>query len=294
MSSAAAVVRRASSRRRPTLSFADVPFVLALSFIVGSAVLALVAPLLGGLDPVSQDLDRRLVPPVWAGGDITQVLGTDHLGRDTLSRLAYGGRISLLVGVSAVLGAGLLGLLVGIVSGYVGGRFDTAVQSIAYAQLSMPFVLLAIGAVATFGPSLQNIVLVLIVSGWVVFARVVRGLVISIKHFEFIEAAHMIGASHVRILLRHVLPHVANAFVVVAALQVGRMILMESALSFLGLGVQPPTPTWGGMLSDARNYLYAEPWLSILPGLAIVLMVLSVNTWGSWLRDRLDPRSREQ
>lgn len=292
MNETVALARPTRSWKKRALSVVTLPFALALAFIVGSSILAVIAPLLTGLDPVTQHLDQRLTPPVWARGDLQQPLGTDHLGRDNFSRLAYGGRISLLVGISAVVGAGTVGLAVGLLSGYVGGRFDMAVQSVAYAQLSMPFVLLAIGAVAAFGPSLQNIILVLVISGWVVFARVVRGLVLSIREMEFIQAARMIGAPGTRIMVRHVIPHVANAFVVVAALQVGRMILMESGLSFLGLGVQPPTPTWGGMLSDARNYLYADPWTSVLPGAAIVMMVLSVNTLGSWLRDRLDPRLR--
>lgn len=258
--------------------------------LVVIALLAVAAPLVAGQDPTAQDPTNRLMPPIWDGGDWQHAFGTDQLGRDTFSRILYGGRVSLLVGFSAVAVASTLGLMIGLVSGYAGGRVDLAIQSVAYAQLAMPFVVLAIAFAALFGPSLPNVLLVLVITGWVPFARLVRGSTLAAKRMEFVEAAHMMGASHLRIVSRHVFPQVLNSFLALAGLQVGWMILLESALSYLGLGVQPPTPTWGGMINDGRNYISIAPWMVVLPGLAIAVTVVCVNSVAAALTDALDPR----
>jgi peptide/nickel transport system permease protein len=283
----------APSVRRPRATHIGLGGSLSLIVLLTIIFVALAAPILTGYDPTSQDTAHRLLPPAWAGGSTAHFLGTDQLGRDTLTRLYFGSRTSLVVGFVSVTIAGTLGLLLGLVSGYVGGLTDSAIQSIAYAQLAMPFVLLAVAVAAVFGPSFFNLIVVLVIAGWVSYQRVVRGLVISTKNLPFIEAARALGMTHRRILFRHILPQVTNAFLVLAALQVGWMILLESALSYLGLGIQPPTPTWGGMISQARDYIQTDPWISVFPGIAIAITVLSVNGAALWFQDVLDPlRSR--
>jgi peptide/nickel transport system permease protein len=252
------------------------------------AVLA--APLLAPHDPLDQDLANRLHPPLWAGGTLQHPLGTDQLGRDVLTRLLYGGQVSLLVGTTAAVGAGLLGTVLGLASGFVGGRLDTWIQNLAYAQLALPFVLLGIALVAALGPSLPVVVAVLVISNWVIFDRVLRASVFSIKERPFIEAAHMVGLSPLTVLLRHIVPHVVGILLVLLTIQIGRMILLESALSFLGLGVQPPQPTWGGIINEARAYGRTAPYLAVMPGIAIVITVLSISAAAGWIREVMDPR----
>ncbi|MBI2153772.1 MAG: ABC transporter permease [Candidatus Rokubacteria bacterium] len=252
---------------------------------------ALVAPLVSPFDPLEQHLSQRLRPPGWqdaAGG--VHPLGTDHLGRDILARVIYGSRIALLVGCAAVAISGALGMAIGLVSGYFGGRIDDVFMRLADIQLAFPFILLAIAVIGVLGPSLQNIIIVIGVSSWVVYARVVRGEVLSLREREFVQAAIALGSGDGRVLVRHVLPNAFTPWLVVATLDMARVIVVESALSFLGLGVQPPTPTWGGMLADGRVYLSTAWWLATFPGLAILITVLGINLFGDGLRDTLDPR----
>jgi peptide/nickel transport system permease protein len=260
--------------------------------VVGLVVLtAALASTLTPFDPLEQDIGQRLKEPGWqdAQGRV-HALGTDHLGRDILARIIYGSRIALLVGLSAVLISGLLGMLIGLVAGYFGGRIDDFLMRLADIQLAFPFILLAIAVIGVLGPSLRNIVIVIGVSSWVVYARVVRAEVLTIREREFVQAAIALGSRDGRILIRHVLPNAFTPWLVVATLDMARVIVIESALSFLGLGVQPPTPTWGGMLADGRVYLSTAWWLATFPGLAILVTVLGINLFGDGLRDTLDPR----
>jgi len=252
---------------------------------------ALAAPLVSPFDPLEQDIGQRLREPGWqdAQGRV-HPLGTDHLGRDIFSRIIFGSRIALLVGLAAVVISGVLGMIIGLVAGYFGGRMDDFLMRLADVQLAFPFILLAIAVIGVLGPSLRNIIIVIGVSSWVVYARVVRGEVLSIREREYVHAAVALGSRHWRVLMTHVLPNTFTPWLVVATLDMARVIVIESALSFLGLGVQPPTPTWGGMLADGRVYLSTAWWLATFPGLAILVTVLGINLFGDGLRDTLDPR----
>jgi peptide/nickel transport system permease protein len=264
---------------------------LGLVIVAGSVVLAVVAPALAPSDPVRNDLLERLVPPMWMeGGSGRHPLGTDTLGRDVVSRLLYGARVSLVVGFSAVVVAGALGLLLGLVSGYYGGRLDDLLMRLGDVQLAFPALVLAIAVLAVIGSGLLNIVLVLGVTGWVTYARIARGETLSMRHREFVEGARALGAGDAAILWRHVLPNVLPSITVVATFSVARTIIAEASLSFLGLGLPPPAPSWGAMLDEGRNYLTTGWWLALFPGLAILAVVLGINVVGDWLRDSLDPR----
>lgn len=262
-----------------------------LGVVVTVLLAAAFAPWLTPFDPLEQDINQRLREPGWqtAEGRV-HVLGTDHLGRDILARVIFGSRIALVVGLSAVLISGVLGMAIGLVSGYFGGKVDDFFMRLADIQLAFPFILLAIAVIGVLGPSLRNIIIVIGVSSWVVYARVVRGEVLSIREREFVQAAIALGSRDGRVLVRHVLPNAFTPWLVVATLDMARVIVIESALSFLGLGVQPPTPTWGGMLADGRVYLSTAWWLATFPGLAILVTVLGINLLGDGLRDTLDPR----
>jgi peptide/nickel transport system permease protein len=273
-------------RRR--LSFRAV-FGITVLLCMGGA--ALLAPQIAPWDPGRQMLLKRLRPPAWeARGLREHPLGTDHLGRDILSRILYGGRISLGVGLSAVTLSCLIGVTLGLLAGFHGGRIDALIMRVVDVFLAIPYILLAMGVVFALGPSLVNVILVMAVTRWVQFARIVRADVLSIREREFVSGARARGNRSMRLLLRHVLPNALTPIIVVATLELAFMIIYESALSFLGLGVQPPTPTWGWMLSDGRNYIATAWWLATFPGLAIMLTVLAVNLLGDWLRDTLDPR----
>ncbi|MET0850069.1 MAG: ABC transporter permease [Candidatus Rokuibacteriota bacterium] len=252
---------------------------------------AIFAPIVSPFDPLAQDIGQRLKEPGWQDDQgRMHLLGTDHLGRDILARIIYGSRIALLVGLAAVLISGVLGMAIGLVAGYFRGKVDDVLMRLADVQLAFPFILLAIAVIGVLGPNLRNIIVVIGVSSWVVYARVVRGEVLSIREREFVQAAIALGSRDGRILLRHVLPNAFTPWLVVATLDMARVIVIESALSFLGLGVQPPTPTWGGMLADGRVYLSTAWWLATFPGLAILVTVLGINLFGDGLRDTLDPR----
>jgi peptide/nickel transport system permease protein len=264
-------------------------FGITVLLLMGSAALA--APQIAPWDPGRQMLTKRLRPPAWqARGLWEHPLGTDHLGRDILSRIVHGGRISLGVGLSAVTLSCLIGVSLGLLAGFYGGRADALIMRVVDVFLAIPYILLAMGVVFALGPSLLNVILVMAVTRWVQFARIVRADVLSIREREFVSGARARGNRSGRLLLRHVLPNALTPIIVVATLELAFMIIYESALSFLGLGVQPPTPTWGWMLADGRNYLATAWWLATLPGLAIMLTVLAVNLLGDWLRDTLDPR----
>jgi len=262
-----------------------------LVVVLAVATSALLASQIAPFNPVAQEITNRLKPPGWIGADgRMRVLGTDHLGRDILSRLIFGARISIVIGLSAVLLAGTLGTLLGLIAGYEGGRIDDLCMRLTDTMLAMPFILLALAVIAVLGPSLFNIIMVLGVTSWVSYARVVRAEVLTLRTREFVAAAQALGGGGLRIVGRHLLPNVLTPVIVMATLEVARMIILESALSFLGLGVQPPTPTWGGMLADGRAYLSTAWWLATFPGLCIMLSVLGINLLGDWLRDVLDPR----
>lgn len=254
-------------------------------------LMALLAPQLSPHDPTRQNIARRLRPPAWQeGGSWTNPLGTDHLGRDILSRIIYGSRISLAVGFTSVAASGLLGVSLGVLAGYSGGGLDALIMRLVDIFLSIPYILLVIGVIAVLGPSLPNLIMVMALTRWVQFARLVRAEVLSLKEKDFVEGARARGNRGARLVLGHILPNALTPIIVMATLELAFMIIYESALSFLGLGVQPPTPTWGWMLSDGRNYITIAWWLPTFPGFAIMLTVLGINLLGDWIRDTLDPR----
>jgi peptide/nickel transport system permease protein len=271
-------------RRVPSLTAAGVGFVL----LVG--VVAVAAPWLAPADPERQTLRGRLSPPTWEGADgRAHLLGTDHLGRDVLSRVIYGSRVSLAIGFSAVVIGGLMGSTLGIAAGFAGGRIDGVIMTVADAQLAFPFILLAIGIIAVLGPSFPTLIVVIGLSGWVSYARILRSQVLVLRRREFVEAIHALGGSVARIVLRHVLPNVLSSIVVVATLELARSIVLEATLSFLGLGIQPPTPSWGGMIQEGRDYLDSAWWIATCPGIVLMLTSIVVSRTGDGLRDLLDP-----
>lgn len=264
-----------------------------LGIVVVALALVALAPVLAPMDPTDQDVTERLLGPLTVSDRGLHLLGTDALGRDIASRIMVGARVSVLIGVASVVVAGTLGVLLGLASGYAGGRWDAVIMRVADVQLALPFLVLALALVAAVGPSLVNLIAVLGVTGWVLYARVVRSETLSLREREFVVAARAVGATGARIVLRHIFPNVTSAVIVVATLQVARMILFEASLSFLGVGVPPPTPTWGAMISDGRAYISVAWWVSTLPGIALFLTVLGVTLVGDRLRDVLDPRVRD-
>jgi peptide/nickel transport system permease protein len=275
------------ARRTRRLVLAGGVFVLAL------VVVALAAPWIAPQDPTRQSLRARLKAPTLEAPDgRAHLLGTDHLGRDVLSRMLWGARVSLLVGFAAVVVGGLLGAGLGIVAGYRGGRVDTVIMTLADAQLAIPFILLAIGIIAVLGPSFPTLVVVIGLSGWMSYARVLRSQVLVLRSREFVDAIHALGGSMPRVIARHIVPNILSSIVVIATLELARSVVLEATLSFLGLGVQPPTPSWGGMIQEGREYLDSAWWISTCPGLLLMLTSLAVSRTGDWLRDLLDPTLR--
>lgn len=261
---------------------------LILLVVAGSAVFA---PVVAPHDPAKQSLIRRFTPPYWAkDGDARYVLGTDQVGRDILSRMIHGARISLLVGVSAVGVSLIVGVTLGLVSGFLGGRMDTLIMTVVDVTLSFPQLLLALAFVAVLGPGLGNIILVLGLTGWERYARVVRAEVLALREKDFVEAARAVGAGPARTLRCHLLPNTFSSIIVMSTLQVAQAILQEAALSFLGLGTGSAYPTWGQMIALGRDFVTVAWWLPTFPGLAILLTVLAINLVGDRLRDALDPR----
>jgi peptide/nickel transport system permease protein len=264
---------------------------------IGAALLGLViasaagAGLLAPRDPLAQEVIARLQAPGYSDGEgWTAWLGTDHVGRDILSRVIYGGRISLLISLTSVAGSLCLGFVLGLAAGFYGGPAEVLIMRLTDLQLAFPFILLALAIVALLGPSLPNIIVVFTVTSWPIYARVVRGSVLSLKALDFVSAARALGRHDLGILLRHIAPNTLAPLLVIAFFEVARMIITEAALGFLGLGVQPPTATWGNMLADGRDYIRDAWWLSAFPGLAIMVTSAGVNLLGDGLRDLLDPR----
>lgn len=269
------------------------PFIPA--FIVLSLILtAIFANVLAPYSPYDQSLPDRLKPPCWVeGGSNRHILGTDLLGRDILSRLIHGSRISLIVALMGILVAGSIGATLGILSGFYGGKVDALIMRTCDATLSLPIILLALLLAVILGPSLANLIYIMGLVLWARYARVVRGEVMSWKEQEFIAYARVAGASSFKIMIRHLFPNIVNTLMVLVTFQTGYVIILESFLSFLGAGVPPPTPTWGGMVAEGRGYIITGWWLSVFSGLAISMVVLSLNLFGDWLRDYLDPKLRQ-
>lgn len=265
--------------------------VIVLLIIVGSAVLA---PQLAPYDATQIDLRARLRPPAWMdGGDMNHPLGTDATGRDILSRVLYGGRASLAIGVTACLLGMLIGTPLGIISGYARGAWDQVIMYLVDVQLSMPFLLLAIAVALVLGSSVPVLIGIAALSTWPYYARVVRGSVLALRDQEFVTSARALGARPWRIMLRHLLPSLVSPVIVLLTLNLGRIVLLESGLSFLGIGVRPPTPSWGNMIDDGRSYLNTAWWISVIPGVALMALTMAVGTIGDWLRDRADVTTAE-
>ncbi|RVT86530.1 ABC transporter permease [Rhodobacteraceae bacterium CCMM004] len=285
--------RKSQSNTRIVLRrlFRKKTVVICTVMLVIAVICALFPGLVAPQDPYDQSLLLRLKPPAFMeGGREGYYLGTDHLGRDTLSRIIYGARITLLVSLLAVAVSTAIGIAAGLAAGYFGGKPDAVILRLIDMQLSFPVILLVIAVVAVVGPSLTNLIIIMGLSGWPRMARIVRGSVLSVRGLEYIDAARAIGAGHLRIMAYHIVPNILSAIVVYASFELARMILLEATLSFLGLGVQPPTPTWGGMISDGRNYISLSWWVSLFPGLAIGAVILTFNILGDELRDALDPQ----
>lgn len=264
------------------------------SLIVLSVLLiALLAPLIAPHDPYQQDLLKRLIPPVWdSRGSWEHILGTDHLGRDYLSRLIYGARISLLIGIGAALISGIIGTIMGVMAGYFGGRVDMIVTFMITVRLSMPVVLVALAVVAIVGGSLQVVITVLGLLLWDRFAVVMRSSTLQIRSMDYVAAARAVGCSTSRILVTEVMPNVVNNLIVIATIEIAHAIILEAALSFLGLGVQPPLPSWGLMVSEGKDMMLFEAWLITIPGVALFLLVLAINLMGDGVRDITAPENR--
>jgi peptide/nickel transport system permease protein len=256
--------------------------------IVGLAIfVAIFAPLLAPHDPFAQNLNNRLVPPLWMGGQPGHLLGTDQLGRDYFSRLIFGTRISIIIGVSTVIASGLIGTTLGMLGGFYGGRIDDAVMFLITCRLSIPIILVALTVVAMIGSSLTIVILTLGLLLWDRFAVVARTTTMQVRHLDYVAAAEAAGASRRHVLLREVLPNIANHLIVVATLEMALAIMLEASLSFLGLGVPPPLPSWGLMIAEAKDYMFFSPWVIMIPGIALFVLVLGINLLGDGLRDLL-------
>lgn len=289
MTAIAAAATRAGSVVGSARHLPLIPLVI-LAILVVSALLAdVIAP----HDPLKVNLTNALAPPFYhEGGSMAHPLGTDELGRDILSRLMHGGRVSLLLATSVIILGGVIGIPVGLLSGYVGGMTDAIIQRAVEAILSLPTIMVALVFVFVLGQTYASIILILSPFVAAEIARMVRGDALAIRRANYVSLARVAGASHLRVILRHILPNVAGTIIVVATLQVGALILVEASLSFLGVGVPPPTPAWGLMIDGGREYVATKYWLSLFPGLAIVLTVLSINWIGDWLRNVLDPKQQ--
>jgi peptide/nickel transport system permease protein len=292
MNSRAATI--ATAWRWPSLRIEGLP-IFPVAILLVFAILAIFADVIAPHDPQVGLLGERFRPPAWQqGGSTTHLLGTDHVGRDVLSRLIFGARVSMVVGFTAVIFAGVLGTMLGILSGYLGGWVDQVIMRVTDAWLAIPGLTWAIFLAAIVGPSEMNIVIILAAVYWTRYARVVRGEVLSLKERDYVRLAVVAGCSKRTIMKRHILPNVVNSSIVLGTLMLGIVIVTEAALSFLGVGVPPPKPAWGLMLADGKKGLMAGYWwLTVLPGLCIMLMVLSANLLGDWLRVKLDPQLRQ-
>ncbi|NKB56269.1 MAG: ABC transporter permease subunit [Alphaproteobacteria bacterium] len=268
-------------------------------FIIGGSVLAvivlmaLLAPLIAPFDPYDQELTRRFIPPVWhEKGTWTHVFGTDGYGRDYLSRTIYGSQVSLLIGLAAMLISGVIGTTMGVLAGYFGGRVDMVISFFITNRLAMPAILVALAVVAIIGSSMTVVIWTLGLLIWDRFAVVMRSTTQQIRNLDYVAAAEAAGCSVLRLLLTEIMPNVFNALIVVASLEVAHAVLLEAALSFLGLGVQPPTPSWGLMVAEGKGHMYFKPWVISIPGFAIFALVLSINLMGDGIRDITAPENR--
>jgi peptide/nickel transport system permease protein len=275
-------------RRRPSG-----PALIGLAILVALVLAALFADQIAP-DPGAQQLFERLDAPSWSGGEHGHLLGTDSLGRDLLARVVHGARVSLTVGLIGVALSGGVGITLGLIAGYLGRRWDRIIMRVADVQQAIPALVLAVAVAAVLRPSITNLIVVLAVTTWFTFARVVRSEVLSLREMPFVESARVVGANDARIITRHILPNAAASIIVIATLMIGNLILFEASLSFLGVGVPIATPTWGRMVFDGIEYVATAWWIALFPGLAVMLTLLATNLVGDWLRDALDPRQRRR
>jgi len=263
--------------------------------IAGLLLMAAAAPQIAPYSPTAQDLRARLVPPAWEDdGSWKHALGTDHLGRDVLSRVIHGSQVSLAVGAAVVLIAGAFGVVLGLIAGYHGGRIDIFIMRWIDTQVAFPGLLIALIILAVIGPSLPAVILVLSLNGWMVYGRMTRGLALSVRQTAYVEAAEMVGCSATRVIFRHILPNLTSPLLTLAILEFARIVLAEAALSFLGMGIQPPATSWGLDVASGKNYMFRAWWLVTFPGIAISITVLAINLVASWLRLISDPQEREK
>ncbi len=269
--------------------------VLGAMIVCSVCALAIFAPYIAPCNPYEGDITKRLVPPFWAEkGSTAHLLGTDHIGRDLLSRIIFGSRVSLVVGFVSVLIATAIGVLLGLIAGYHGKIWDWIISSMVNVMITFPFVLLALAVIAVVGPNFRNMLIVLGLTAWPVFTRVVRAEVLKWKEIDFVQAARAMGMKGNRIIFSEIFPNLFSSVIVLSSLEVARMIIVEAFLSFLGLGVQPPTPSWGGMLGESRVYMLTSWWLATFPGIAIFITTLGINLVGDGMRDFFDPHLRYQ
>ena len=264
-----------------------------IGFLLVGIVLAMAifGPLLAPTEPQAQQISQRLRPPFWdENGSSEHLLGTDALGRDLLTRLLYGARISLVISISAAAIAAVIGVTVGLLAGFYSGWLDEVVMRVVEIQLAFPYLLLAIAIMTMLEPSIRNVVLVLALSGWVMHARLVRGITLSLSQKEFVVSARALGCSDLRLIVRHILPNLVAVTTVVLTLQVAQFVIAESALSFLGLGIRPPRPSWGSIMNEGRQYLALAWWIETFPGVAILIATTGIGLVGDWVRDVLDPK----
>ncbi len=265
---------------------------IAIIMLAVVVILAVFAPMVAPYDPLKNNLQERLVPPVWTSeGTVEHILGTDHLGRDVLSRIIYGSRISCLVGIAVVLASGAIGVVLGLIAGYYEGWFSGIVMRLCDLQSALPFTLLAILFMSVMGTGIVNVIIVLSITGWMGYARLIRGQVLQAKEMEYIKASRLLGARDMHLMFREILPNVITHAIILAAFSVAQTMITEAGLTFLGLGVEPSIPSWGGMLADGRSYMETGWWIALLPGLCIMFTVMAVNTIGQWARETFDPRA---
>jgi len=273
----------------------DKPGFIGMVMLMVLLFIALAAPLLAPYNPTAQDLRARLKPPVWSeNGAWNHLLGTDHLGRDVFSRIIYGSRVSLMVGAAVVMAAGIFGVAMGLFAGYRGGRTDNFIMRWIDTQVAFPGLLLALIILAVIGPSITTVIIVLSLNGWMVYGRMTRSAVLSVRQTEYVEAAEIVGCSGRRVIFRHILPNLTSPLLTLGILEFARIVLAEAALSFLGLGIQPPATSWGLDVATGRDYIFRAWWLVTMPGIAISITVIAINLVASWLRLISDPQEREK
>jgi peptide/nickel transport system permease protein len=288
VSQEAALAQRERSRRRPPLLI-----VFCIAWLIGLSLTAILAPVIAPHDPLAQNLMARNLPPAWqSGGTWGHPFGTDQIGYDIFSRTVYGARPALVIGAVAAVISLLIGTTLGLLAGHFRGALDVVIMLLVDAQLSTPFIVIAIAAVAAFGRSMTLLIILAGISSWMGFARTVRAQVLSLGNREFVQASRAIGATDQRVLVRHLLPNISSIVIVLVTVQIRGMILFEASMSFLGLGVPPPAPSWGSMISSGRDYILTAWWISVIPGVALVGTVLAASLIGDWLRDTLDPTLR--